>query len=185
MLLTLVLLAALIGLALLIAALRSGSFRVERSIRIAAPAAHVFAHVDDLHRFQEWSPWAKLDPHATLLFEGPVAGIGASFSWTGNHQVGEGRATIVESRPAELVRMRLEYVRPCRDTNTAEFTFRAEASETVVTWSVYGHRRFVFRLVGLVLNFDRLIGGIFDKGLASLKILAETKAAPTSPAIAT
>ena len=48
-----------------------------------------------------WSPWAKLDPAAKATFEGPAAGQGAVFNWTGNDKIGEGRMTLTESRPAD------------------------------------------------------------------------------------
>jgi hypothetical protein len=61
-----------------------------------------------LRKWEAWSPWAKLDPTAKSTLEGPSAGVGAVFAWSGNNQIGEGRMTITDSRPNELVRFRLE-----------------------------------------------------------------------------
>ena len=79
-------------------ALQPSAFRVERTTTIAAPPAQVFAHVDDLHKWEAWSPWSKLDPNAKVGYEGAPAGKVAAFTWAGNDQVGEGRMMIVESR---------------------------------------------------------------------------------------
>ena len=99
----------LIGLAVIvfvfvvIVALQPSEFRVARSATIVAPPPAVFAQVNDFHKWEAWSPWAKLDPAAKNSFEGPAAGTGAIFKWSGNHEVGEGTMTIIESRPSELI----------------------------------------------------------------------------------
>jgi len=156
--------------------MQPSEFRIQRSATIAAPAPVVFAQVNDFHNWEAWSRWAKLDPSATNSFEGAPAGTGASFAWAGNSKVGEGRMTIVESRPSELVWIKLEFLKPFAATNTAEFTFRPEGDRTAVTWSMYGHNNFAARAIGLVVDMDRFLGGEFEKGLASMKSVAEASA---------
>jgi len=160
----------------LIVAMQPSEFRIERSAVIAAPAPAVFAQVDDFHNWEAWSPWAKLDPAAKNWFEGAPSGKGAAFSWAGNNKVGEGRMTITESRPNELIRIKLEFLKPFDATNTAEFTFRPEGERTAVTWSMYGHNNFISRAVFLFVNMDKALGGEFEKGLASMKSAAEASA---------
>ena len=157
-----------------VAAMQPSSFRITRSTSIAASQEVVFSHVNNLHAFQDWSPWAKLDPKATASFEGPVAGKDAAFSWAGNSEVGEGKMTITESRPSEFIRFRLDFKKPFAATNTAEFTFKAEGSQTLVTWSMYGHNNFIAKAVGLIVDCDKMVGGYFEKGLSNLKTLSET-----------
>ena len=159
-----------------IVALQPSEFRIERSAVIAAPAPTVFAQVNDFRNWEAWSPWAKLDPAVKNSFEGAPAGKGAAFSWAGNDKVGEGRMTITESRPNELVRIKLEFRKPFEATNTAEFTFRPEGERTAVTWSMYGHNSFISRAVFLFVNMDKALGGEFEKGLVSMKSVAEASA---------
>ena len=159
-----------------IAAMQPSEFRIERSATIGAPAPAVFAQVNDFHSWEAWSPWAKLDASAKNSFEGAPAGKGASFAWAGNNKVGEGRMTIVESRPSELVRIKLEFLRPFAATNTADFTFKPEGERTAVTWSMYGHNNFIARAVCLFVDMDKALGGEFEKGLASMKSAAEGSA---------
>ncbi len=161
---------------LVIVSMRPSEFRVTRSAAIPAPPEAVFAQVNDLHKWQEWSPWAKLDPEAKNTFVGPPAGVGAAFSWAGNNQVGEGRMTIIESRPNELVRFKLDFIKPFTGTNIAEFTFKPEGNQTVVTWSMTGHNSFVFKAVGLFMNCDKMCGDQFEKGLADLGAVAAVSA---------
>ena len=164
-----------LGLVVVIA-LQPSEFRIERTAVIAAPAPVVFNQVNDLRKWEAWSPWAKLDPQAKTTYEGPPAGVGSSFSWVGNEKVGEGRMTITESRPSERVTFKLDFVKPFVATNTAEFTFKPEGNRTAVTWSMSGHNGFVAKAICLVMNMDKTVGGEFDKGLASMKSIAETAA---------
>ena len=158
-----------------IVALQSPDFRVTRSAAIAAPPEAVFSQVNDLHRWEAWSPWAKLDPTAKNSYEGPAAGVGAAFSWAGNNQVGEGRMTITESRPNDLIRMDLEFKKPIKASNITEFTFKPEGNLTVVTWTMSGKNNFISKAIGLFMDCDKMVGGQFEKGLAQIKSIAEAE----------
>jgi len=122
-----------------------------------------------LHNWNAWSPWAKLDPNAKQTFAGPQAGEGASFSWAGNSQVGEGRMTIIESKPNELVRYRLEFIKPFAATNQATFRFDGGADGTTVTWAMDGDNGFLAKAFSLVADLDSLVGKDFEKGLANMR----------------
>ena len=90
---------------IVVAAMQPTDFRITRTGTITAPASAVFAHVNDLHQWDAWSPWAKLDPNATNSFEGPASGVGAMMRWAGNNKVGQGSMTIMESRPDEFIQL--------------------------------------------------------------------------------
>ena len=169
-------LAVLVVLLVVVVALQPSEFRITRTTTVAAPASTLFAQVNEFHKWEAWSPWAKLDPAVRNTFEGAPAGAGAVFAWAGNSKVGEGRMTIVESRPNELVRIKLEFLKPFAATNAAEFTFKPERDRTQVTWSMFGRNNFVGKAVCLVMNMDKTLGGEFDKGLAAMKSVAEAAA---------
>ena len=101
-----VLAVVIVGLVLVVAT-RPSEFRVARTATVSAPAAVVFAQVNDFHNWPAWSPYAKRDPAMKQTFDGAPAGVGAIYAWSGNHEVGEGRSTIIESRPGELVRIQI------------------------------------------------------------------------------
>ena len=161
-----------IGLVVVIAG-RPDEFVVSRATTIAASREKVFPHVNDLHQWDDWSPWAKIDPQAKSTFGGPAAGVGASMAWDGNQKVGAGKMTIVDSQPSERIRIRLEFLRPFVATNMVEFTFQTEGPQTHVTWSMYGKNNFFLKVFGLVMNCDDMIGKEYSKGLATLKAVAE------------
>src|SRR5262245_14968771 len=157
----------------IIVALQPAEFRVSRTASIAAPAEAVFAQVNELKKWEAWSPWTKIDPAMKQTYEGPAAGTGAISRWAGNSQVGEGSMTITESRPNELIRFNLEFIKPMAGTSTAEFNFQPEGNQTRVTWSMSGKNNFIAKAMCLFLNMDKMIGGEFEKGLAQMKSIAE------------
>jgi hypothetical protein len=172
----------LIGIAVIVVvlvvviALQSSTYHVERSATINAPAAAVFAQVNDFHKWNAWSPWAKLDPAMKQTFEGAPAGSGAVYTWTGNKQVGEGRMTITESHPSDLVKINLQFLRPFAGNSVTVFTFKPEGNQTTVTWSMTGEKNFLAKAFHLVMNMDKMVGGDFEKGLAQMKSVAEAAA---------
>jgi hypothetical protein len=160
----------------IIVATRPDDFRVTRSAIIAAPPAAMFEPVNDFHKWDAWSPWAKIDPACKNTFDGAPAGKGAIFAWDGNKKVGAGRMTVLESQPPGLIRINLEFLRPFKATNTTEFTFKPAGNGTLVTWSMFGKNNFLSKAFGLFVNCDTMVGKDFEKGLASLKSIVETTA---------
>src|SRR6059036_3921246 len=140
-----------------VVAMRPSEYRVARTATIAAPAPAVFAQVNDFHKWEAWSPWAKLDPAMKQTYEGAPAGTGAIYAWAGNNEVGEGRMTLTESRPSDLIRIRLEFLKPFAATSTAEFAFKPEGNQTIVTWRMAGKNNFMAKAVHLFMDMDKMI----------------------------
>ena len=166
-------LAAAVLLFVLVVATRSPTFHVERSIAMAAPPERVFPHVNDLHAWNAWSPWEKIDPQMQRTFSGAPAGVGAAYAWAGNGDVGEGRMTITQSTPSSQIVMRLEFLRPFAATNTATFTFLPTPSGTTLTWAMDGPKNFFAKALHMFIDMDEMVGGSFEQGLAALKTIAE------------
>ena len=154
-------------------ATRPSEYRVARTVTMAVPASAAFAQINDFHRWGAWNPWAKIDPAMKQTYEGAPAGPGAVYTWAGNTQVGAGRMTMTESRPNELVRINLEFLKPFAATSIAEFTFRPEGDRTAVTWSMVGQANFIAKIVHLFVDMDTMIGGNFERGLADMKSIVE------------
>ena len=172
----------LLGLVVLIGALVAyvatlpDAFRIERSQRIRANADAVFARINDLREFNTWNPFAATDPSVQIVYSGPSRGTGAAYEWDSTGRAGKGRMTVVDSQTARKVVMRLEFLKPFTATNTAEFLLVSEGPETKITWAMTGSCGFVHKLCGLVFNSDKMVGGEFARGLASLKNLVEARA---------
>jgi carbon monoxide dehydrogenase subunit G len=169
----LIALAAVIVLFLVVVAVQPSDLRMERSTTIAAPQAAVFAQVNDFHKWDAWSPWKDLDPNAKIGFEGPPDGQGAVMTWSGNAQVGEGKMTLTESRPNEMIKTTVEMIKPMEGSSTAEFTFKPDGDQTVVTWTTAAHHNFLQKALCLIMNGKKMMTELMDKGLAQLKTVAE------------
>lgn len=160
---------------LIVVAMQPADFKVERSATLRAPAPAAFAQVNDFQNWQAWSPWEKVDPALKRSYDGPKAGTGAIYAWQGNKDVGEGRMTITESRPGELVRIKLEFFKPFAAVNDTVFRFQPSGEATTVTWSMSGQNNFVSKAMCLFINMDRMVGGMFEQGLAQMKTVVERR----------
>jgi hypothetical protein len=167
-------LAVVIVLLLLVAAFKSPDFRVERSALLNVPAPALFDYVNNHRKFNEWNPWAKMDPGVLNTYSGPEAGVGAVAEWVGK-KTGQGRATITESRPPEFIRQRMDWLKPMEGVSTVEFTFQPAGEQTKVTWAMYGQSNFMGRLMSLFMNMEKMCGPQFEQGLADLGKIAATK----------
>jgi hypothetical protein len=83
--------------------------------------------------------------------------------------------TILESRPAEMVRIRLHFVKPFEDTATTELAFQPQGEQTAVTWTMFGENNFIGKAMCLFMDMDAMLGGDFEKGLASMKAVVEAE----------
>jgi hypothetical protein len=156
-----------------LAASKPDTFRIQRSASISAAPEKVFPFINDFHSWGSWSPWEKLDPALKRTHSGAANGLGAVYEWEGNKQVGKGRMEIVQSSPAARIEIKLDFLKPFEAHNTAEFTFAGQGGGTNVTWAMYGRQPFMFKVMGLFMSMDKMIGKDFEAGLANLKNLAE------------
>jgi len=171
----------LIGSVLLIAAFlvvvwfQPDDYRLTRSTVIAAPAARVFAQVNELKKWDDWSPWAKVDPNAKVTFSGPQSGPGATFTWDGNDKVGAGTMTITESRPNQRIATRTDFARPFAGTSNTDFVFSEQGGQTNVIWTMAGRHDFISKAICLVMSMEQMLGPDVEKGLVQLKQVSEGK----------
>jgi hypothetical protein len=159
----------------IIVAIQPSEFQVTRTAIMRVAPSAIFPHINNFHNWDAWSPWAKLDPNAKNTFEGPTEGVGAALSWDGNKEVGKGKMTIMESVPDNLIRIKLDFIKPFEATSTSEFKFYREDEQTVVTWTMSGKNDFIGKAIGLFMDCDKMIGGQFEKGLENLKLISEGK----------
>jgi hypothetical protein len=162
----------ILALVVLIAT-RPPAFHVERSAEINAPADVVFAIINDLHQWERWSPWDKRDPEMKRTYEGSPSGPGAIYAWNGNKNVGEGRMTIMDSKPGEFVSIKLEFIRPFAGTNQVRFQLAPSGTGTRVSWLMDGQLNFITKAFSLFMSMDKMCGKDFEDGLANLNAAAQ------------
>jgi hypothetical protein len=148
-------------------------FTVVRATTIEAPAERVRALVHDFRAWPQWSPWEDLDPNLRRTYSGPDTGVGAHYTWQGNRRAGKGSMTITGDSP-EQVDVDLRFEKPFPAENHIELVLTpTKPDSTVVEWRMHGELGGVMRVFSLVRSMDAMVGPDFEKGLSSLKRVAE------------
>jgi len=164
-----VLLAAVLGFA----ATKPDIFRVQRATSIKAPPGRIFPLIINLHRWESWSPWEKVDPAMKRTFSGAENGKGAVYEWEGNRKVGTGRMEITDTSAPSKVIIKLDFITPFEGHNIAEFTLEAKGDSTDVTWTMYGPCPYKMKIMHVFMNMEKMVGKQFQTGLTNLKVIAE------------
>ena len=155
------------------AATRPGPFRIQRSTQINMPPEEIFPILTDFRRWPEWSPWEALDPEMQRTLSGTATGKGAIYEWQGNKKVGRGRMEITDVAAPRKVTIKLDFFEPFEAHNITDFTLEPIGAGTDVIWSMEGVNPYMMKVMGLFMNMDKVVGSDFEKGLASLKRVAE------------
>jgi len=149
------------------------TYTVERSARIDAPPARVYAQIANFRQWPKWSPWEDVDPNLQRTYSGAESGLGAVYAWSGNRKAGQGRMEITEADEPSLVRIDLVFEKPWKARNDTSFVIRPEGLGSHVTWSMTGQRTLITKAMSVFKSMDKFLGPDFEKGLARLKATAE------------
>ena len=158
---------------LLFAATRPDTFQVQRTGTIQAPPEKIFPLINDFNRWGAWSPWEKKDPGMKRSLGTVTAGKGAVYAWDGNKDVGQGSMEITESAAPSRLAIRLSFVKPFEADNNVEFSLIPRGAATQVTWTMRGPVPYISKIIHMFVDIDRMVGGDFEAGLASLMAIAE------------
>ena len=169
-----------LGVAVLVllayASTRPDEFRVERRLRIAAPADKLWPLVSELRGFNRWNPYERKDPLTQGAYSGASSGIGSRYDWV-SKEVGTGSLEIVSQQPGRAVQMKLDFVKPFEAHNQAEFALQPTPDgATEVRWAMHGPANFISKLMGVFINMDQMVGRDFEDGLQNLRQIAEGQA---------
>lgn len=179
----LIILAALLGLLVILGLVGPASYRVERSTVIAAPPEVVYGYVSRLAMMKEWGPWQEMDKDQVQSIEGADGTVGAVWMWEGD-TVGKGMQTLTALEPNKSVRAELKFLEPMESVSTATYELQALGDSTMLTWGMEGENGFVGKIVGVFMDMDAMIGPDFEKGLAKLKGMAEAQHAEARTSLA-
>jgi hypothetical protein len=155
-----------------LAAMQPDTFSVKRSIVIKAPPEKIAALITDFHRWTDWSPWEKLDPNLQRTFGGPASGVGSTYDWKGNKDVGIGHMEVLSATPTR-VDIKLDFIEPFPTHNKAIFTLVPQGESTTVNWEMTGPVPYTFKIMTMFMSMDSMVGKDFEKGLAQMKAAAE------------
>jgi len=148
--------------------LRPVAYRVTRSARIDKPVGEVFAAVDNLEGWPQWSPWLYVEPGAKVEVRGDGRTVGSSYSWEGE-LVGKGEIEIVRIDAPTGLELEIRFEKPFKSKAQVTFSFGEKEGETEVTWSMNGRIPIAMRKTMVAW-----IGMDYERGLAMLKALVES-----------
>ncbi len=172
---------ALIAVAVLavlgLASTKPDHIHVERTVEIAATAADMAPFAEDLRKVQMWSPWNEKDPTLVPTYSDPSTGVGATYSWKGNDQVGEGSMTTTSSVPGKVVH-HLHFIAPFEGQADATIAYEEAGDGLTVVWSYDDPAAlFMTKVMTVFVDMDDMLGPDYEKGLKKLKPLVEAAAA--------
>lgn len=157
---------------LIYAATKPDRFHVERSIDIKSPPGKIFALINDFRQWDAWTPYNK-DPAMKKTYGGNAGGMGATYAWEGNKEVGKGDISITESEPSSRIALNLHMIEPFEARNHVVFALRPVGDTTTVSWIMEGSQTYFVKIMDIFFSMDKMIGRDFEAGLARLKTLAE------------
>ena len=176
-----IIIGAVIAIVLIVLALLPSNIRVERSVTINAPVDLVFDQVSDFEKNWNWSPWIEKDPNMAITYGEIRSGMGASYSWTGNDEVGNGSLETIEWEENRYIKNLLlfEGMDPSMGSWDFESIYREDENGelypdgTEVTWGIDAQLSWpIGRFFGLLM--EGMIGPDFEHGLEKLKEVSES-----------
>lgn len=147
-------------------------YHIERSIAIDAPKDLVYDQVRHFKNFENWSPWAAIDPAMKVSVEGTDGEVGAVYKWAGNDDVGSGRQTITALQP-DRIDIDVQFTEPFETQSPTHFSFREDSAGTNVVWAFEMHVPFPWNGLVMFTDVDAGVGKDYALGLENLKKVCE------------
>ncbi|MEQ9593473.1 MAG: SRPBCC family protein [Cyclobacteriaceae bacterium] len=175
---------SIIGLIIIALPFMSPKTHMERSIIVEAEPSVVFNLANNYKNFNQWSPWAAIDPDTKYQYQGPESGPGCRMSWeSDNDNVGAGEQWIIETEENRYVKNGLKFggfdgeytseliIEPVSEGTKLTWTYNGDVSGTGMMNVAFG------KFFGMFM--DSMLGPFYESGLASLKSLAEATPLPS------
>ncbi len=159
--------AGLIALAAIYLASLDGSYQVRRSLQINAPVKRVFAAIQDLKTWPEWSPWLLHEPETKVIYSEDCQQEGGFYSWDGK-LVGAGKLTHITIHPDSRIHQQIEFTRPFKSLNQVNWYFANKNGSTLIEWEMMGSLPFLFRF--MTKQVETMISKDYDLGVTLLKV---------------
>ncbi len=170
------------GLVLLVAAVRPPHFKIERALRIQAPPQQVFALLQNLRRWEDWSTWGPFAATVTRRFSRTSTGLGAGCYWQDKAHAGEGSMEIMHLAAPSQLAIAVTATLPVDLHQLAEFMLSPdEAGATKLSWLLRGEAPYQMRVKSVLRSHDRRLGRRMQADLQRLQALAERTPPQLSP----
>ncbi|HVF81982.1 MAG TPA: SRPBCC family protein [Flavisolibacter sp.] len=171
----LLIIALIIGIALLAALFVKKDMDAVREVTINKPKQEVFNYVKYLKNQEAYSKWEKMDPAMKKEYRGTDGTVGFVSAWDSEKgEVGKGEQEIKGIAEGERLDTELRFIEPMESTATSSITTETVSpNATKVKWAFHGKMNYPFNLMGVFMNMEKMIGDDFQTGLNNLKTVLE------------
>jgi hypothetical protein len=159
------------------AAMQPDVITVERTAVIDAQPQDIWIHVADYNNFVDWSPWTPMDPAASREISTPSYGMGSTYAWSGNDEVGTGSMKTITYEEPTKMEQELVFTAPWESSSTVFYELTEVDGGTSVRWGFEEHPNFQMKMATLFMDMDEMLGGQYEQGLANLAEKAQATAA--------
>ena len=162
----------LILLLVLIGLVTTPKFTLERSIVINRPLPVVFDYLKHIRNQDNFNPWSRMDPEMKKTSIGTDGTVGFIAGWESEMKrgPGSGEQEIKGIDENKRVDVELRFIKPFTSTSPAWFTTKALGdNKTEVTWGLHTEMKFPMSIMGMFINFKKVMGKQFEEGLGVLK----------------
>ncbi|HKA99434.1 MAG TPA: SRPBCC family protein [Methyloceanibacter sp.] len=155
---------------------------VSRSVVINAPESAIFPYLNNLHQFEEWSPWKARDPQLAVSYGGPESGRGARVTWSSKKpSIGTGSMEISETQPSRRIDL-VANINGLDGTSSYDIVPSGAGSKVIWTFGYESGTNPLKRWKALML--DGFVGAEYRTGLERLRDKVEADRSPTMPTVA-
>jgi Polyketide cyclase / dehydrase and lipid transport len=152
---------------------------VSRSVVINAPESAIFPYLNNLHQFEDWSPWKARDPQLAVSYGGPESGQGARVTWSSKKpSIGTGSMEISEAQPSRRIDLVVNF-NGLDGTSSYDVVPSGSGSKVIWTFGYESGTNPLKRWKALML--DGFVGAEYRTGLERLRDKVEADRRPTMP----
>ena len=152
---------------------------VSRSVVINAPESAIFPYLNNLHQFEDWSPWKARDPQLAVSYGGPESGQGARVTWSSKKpSIGTGSMEISETQPSRRIDLVVNF-NGLDGTSSYDVVPSGSGSKVIWTFGYDSGTNPLKRWKALML--DGFVGAEYRTGLERLRDKVEADRRPTMP----
>lgn len=153
---------------------RPPMFHYERSGFIKASPEKIYPYISSLKMGAQWSPYEKDDPSLKTEFSGTDGAVDSVETFEGK-KAGAGTLTILKLEPNKSAQIQLKMTKPFFAINIIDYTLTPEGEGTRFTWGMTGENGFIGKLIGVIIDCEKMIGSQFEEGIANLKQVVESQ----------
>ena len=144
------------------------NMKVDRAVTINADRALVYNNVSKFEIFEQWSPWAQMDPSQEVTVTGEDGQVGAKMAWVSeSDEVGSGSQEITKATQ-DRIEMNLEFTAPWQSKSLVYYDFSGEDGNVTVNWGYEGEGNLLTKLM-----VEGMLGENYEQGLTDLKKMCE------------